>query len=197
MANIEIFDKIAGDYENPTRNYLFELFINEISQLELSGRLLDFGCGTGNVGIGLKEHFDAVCLLDPSVKMQEIIVDKINQYQLYNCYVSDIDLERDTNFNGSFDCIVVAQVLLHIPSHEQILTRLCSLLNDGGKLIIFDYIKNDKIKSQIVHNGFKVTELIELLETNQLKTQINKVIYQAEDALLGQPGELFMLVASN
>lgn len=197
MANLEIFDKIADSYETETRLNIFNLCVEEINKLEVSGRLLDFGCGTGNLGISLKDKFDAVCLLDPAPKMQEIIIDKIDQYQLYNCYISNIDLERDTDFNAKFDCIVVAQVLLHIPGYQQLLKKLSKLLTANGQIIIFDYHKNNEASSDIVHNGFDVNELSELFTNQGLVVDLNKTIYKADNALLGKYGELFMLTAHN
>ncbi|SEM51639.1 ubiE/COQ5 methyltransferase family protein [Mesobacillus persicus] len=45
-------------------------------------------------------------------------------------------------------------VLLHIPDTDKILQELFDILNNGGKLIIVDFDKNDKIHHPKVHNGF-------------------------------------------
>lgn len=197
MANIEQFNKMASRYETETRVKLFELFKNELQELSIHGNVLDFGCGTGNLGISIANSCESVCLLDPSASMRELLEQKITAQQLDNCYVSATDLEQDEKLEQKFDFIIIAQVLLHIPNYKQILRSLITNLNEGGSIVIFDYKKNNEVYSDIVHNGFELQELIEYITTCGLVYEQDKIIYKSDNILLGGSGELFMLVMSN
>ncbi len=52
------------------------------------------------------------------------------------------------------DIVLMSLVLLHIPDTKKILQELFNILNDGGKLMIVDFDKNDHISHPKVHNGF-------------------------------------------
>ncbi len=197
MANIEIFDKIATTYENDSRLKIFNLCLDNINKLDITGKLLDFGAGTGNLGLNLSSKFEFVDLLDPSVQMQEIIKSKNSSLNITNCRVLNTDLETDEYLQSDYDCIVVSQVLLHIPSYEQVLSKLIASLAVNGTLIIFDYVKNIDITSEIVHNGFDIIELCNVLKKYGISNVNHKIIYEDDQALLGSYGQLFMLTAAN
>ncbi len=197
MANIQIFDKMATTYENDSRLKIFNLCLENINKLDITGKLLDFGAGTGNIGLNLSSKFESVDLLDPSVQMQEIIKSKISSLNITNCRVLNTDLETDEYLQNDYDCIVVSQVLLHIPCYEQVLNKLIASLLPGGTLIIFDYVKNDDVTSEIVHNGFNINELRNVLKKYGISHVNDKIIYEDDQALLGSYGQLFMLIASN
>ena len=48
----------------------------------------------------------------------------------------------------------MSQVLLHINDIGLILSKLYDILNKNGHLLIIDFYKNQKIVSDMVHNGF-------------------------------------------
>lgn len=193
MANIEQFNKIADKYQSEQRITLYELFTDELQALDVSGKLLDFGCGTGNLGISLSNKCDSVYLLDPSIRMRDICKQKISELRLDNCFVCGQNLEDGDRLDTIFDTIVIAQVLLHIPEYKSLLSKLVKYLNSNGQLIIFDYVRNEHVQSDIVHNGFVLEELIEYLQSKGLKYNFDKLIYSDENLLLGSQGDLFML----
>lgn len=193
MANIEQFNQIANNYQSEFRIALFELFKSELLKLEISGQVLDFGCGTGNLGVSIAGVCDSVCLLDPAPAMREIIARKIEL--LPNCYVAAQNFENGEQLNSKFDYIIVAQVLLHLPNYLVVLEQLISHLNVGGKLVIFDYLKNPQVSNRLVHNGFDIEQLIINLQALGVSVVEHRVIYEADNLLLGGYGKLFMLTA--
>lgn len=194
MANIEQFDKIANSYESQLRVKLLELFTKEMLELGVCGDILDFGCGPGNLGISLASNCDMVCLLEPSKEMQKLIKQKIDGLEVDNCYIQSANLELGDELGKTFDYIIVAQVLLHIPDYKQLLSLLPKYLNKGGSIVIFDYLKNEEVYNETVHNGFELDQLIEILKNGGLSYKSDKVIYSDDNILLGSKGELFMLV---
>lgn len=194
MANIEQFNTIANKYESEQRIALYELFNEQLQSINTGGKLLDFGCGTGNLGISLSSKFESVYLLDPSTEMRAICEQKILELGLDNCIVCSQNLEQDEQLDCTFDTIVIAQVLLHIPDYKLLLSELIKHLNNNGNLIIIDYVRNEHVQSDIVHNGFVLEELIEYLQSKGLKYNFDKLIYSDDNLLLGNEGKLFMLL---
>lgn len=195
MANIEKFDQMASGYATGVRVTLFEIFKAELIKLGVAGRVLDFGSGPGNLGISIANYCDSVCMLEPAPAMRDIIHQKIDFHRLENCYVTSANLEQGEELAGDFDYIVVAQVLLHIPEYQQLLAKLVSHLTDSGKLVIFDYLKNQQVKSDIVHNGFEINQLKAELTKLGLNNISHKLVYEDDNLLLGAHGELFMMIA--
>ncbi|WOO89528.1 class I SAM-dependent methyltransferase [Mollicutes bacterium LVI A0078] len=193
MANIEQFNTIANKYESEQRMALYKLFNEQLQAINTGGKFLDFGCGTGNLGISLSSKFESVYLLDPSTEMRAICEQKILELGLDNCLVCSQNLEVGEELECTFDTIVIAQVLLHIPDYKLLLSKLVKYLNSNGQLIIFDYVRNEHVQSDIVHNGFVLEELIEYLQSKGLKYNFDKLIYSDENFLLGSQGDLFML----
>ncbi len=195
MANIEKFDQMASKYESESRVQVMDIITAEVNKLNLSGTLLDFGCGTGNIGLSLASQFEHVYLLDPATKMQEIIRQKITSNKLENCSVLGDNLEEGNNLELKVDLIIIAQVLLHLPNYQDIISKLTLSLKPSGQLIICDYHYNPNVSNPLVHNGFKIDELGTLLEVNNF-TNINyHDIYEGNQALLGSYGKMFMLSA--
>jgi 2-polyprenyl-3-methyl-5-hydroxy-6-metoxy-1,4-benzoquinol methylase len=112
----------------------FSLFRSEIYDLIPRGtlRLLDVGCGTGELGqaakiqlgvqevIGIEIH-EPVARIAGS-KLDKVILGDVEQLQL--------DFEP-----GYFDCIVCADVLEHTIDPWQLLRRLSNLLSGDGSFI--------------------------------------------------------------
>lgn len=196
MANIEQFNKIADKYETEQRAGLLALFAKLVASNAVEGNLLDFGCGTGNLGLSLCHQFNEVYLLDPAVAMQTIVCNKIADNSLDNCYVLGDDLERDGMLDYSFNNIVIAQVLLHIPEYQVLLDKLYKCINPGGKIFIFDYYLNSNVSSALVHNGFDIEQLSSCLKGNGFKKITIEAVYEDDSLLLGGYGQLFMLQAN-
>ena len=76
------------------------------------------------------------------------------------------------------DIVLMSLVLLHIPDTEKILQELFNILNKGGKLIIIDFDKNDKINHPKVHNGFSHEELKKRLSEVGFESIEIKTFYQ-------------------
>lgn len=87
----------------------------------------------------------------------------------------------------------MVQVLLHIHDPEILLSRLYDVLNDGGHLLIVDFDKNEKVISDIVHNGFNQEELIDMMSAIGYKDIQSKTFYRASKIFMGQDASMFVL----
>jgi len=90
------------------------------------------------------------------------------------------------------DIIIMSLVLLHIPNTTKILQELFNILNDGGKLIIVDFDKNDKVNHPKVHNGFSHDKLKkQLLDAGFNSTEI-KTFHNWNQIFMKQDASMFI-----
>jgi hypothetical protein len=87
----------------------------------------------------------------------------------------------------------MAQVLLHIKNIEAVLSRLYDILNFEGHLIIVDFIKNDDIVSDMVHNGFDQKKLSDIMMKIGYKDIQTKTFYSGSKIFMGHDASLFIL----
>lgn len=121
---------------------------------------IDFGCGTGLVGMYLLKEFNSMLFLDTSQNMINPIKQKISDLNIQNADTLCFDFEKEGQSDIHDDYIFMAQVLLHINDVGLVLSRLYDVLNPGGHLLIVDFNKNEEIISYIVHNGLDRQEYI-------------------------------------
>ena len=197
MSNKEIFDRIAAQYDTPDRAHVAKLIAEAIGkELEHSETksAIDYGCGTGLVGLELLDRFQSVLFVDASPAMVEVLQSKLAQRGISKAKAdvlcSDFALE-DPGVKA--DYILLSQVLLHVKDYGSLLERLYSMLNSAGHLIIVDFDKNPSIDSDMVHNGFDQAALIELLKEIGFRAAAAKTFYHGEKIFMGQDASLFLL----
>ncbi|MDF2906292.1 MAG: methyltransferase type 12, partial [Herbinix sp.] len=166
MGNTDKFEMIANVYDTPERIHIAKVSAEAIREYLVNANdknAIDFGCGTGLVGMSLLEEFHSVLFLDTSQNMIQQMKQKITDLKIQNVDTLCFDLEQDAPTDIHADYIFMAQVLLHIQDIEFVLSRLYEVLNDGGHLLIVDFDQNDEIASDLVHNGFDQKELADLM----------------------------------
>ncbi|ACL19695.1 ubiquinone/menaquinone biosynthesis C-methylase UbiE [Desulfitobacterium sp. LBE] len=195
MGNTDKFEMIADRYDTPERVEIAKesaAAIREYLVEAKSKSAIDFGCGTGLVGMNLLNEFDSMLFLDTSQGMIEQIKQKIAGSNLQKATTLCFDFEKDSLAGLHADYIFMAQVLLHIPDVGLVLSRLYEVLKEGGHLLIVDFDKNEKVVSDQVHNGFEQTELVELMtEIGYRKIQTRTFYTGAK--FMGQDASLFIL----
>ncbi len=87
----------------------------------------------------------------------------------------------------------MAQVLLHINDFDIVLSRLYETLEKDGHLIIVDFDKNEKIASDMVHNGFDQAELTDVMSKIGYRDIQSKTIYTGSKIFMGYDASLFVL----
>lgn len=196
MGNTDIFDMMATEYDTPERVRIAKIISDAIRErLEdaENKKAIDFGCGTGLVGLNLVQDFKSILFLDSSPNMIEQINQKINEYHIANADTLCLDLEKERINNIRADYIILAQVLLHIMDIDPVLARLYEMLNAGGHIIIVDFVKNEAVVSDIVHNGFVQEELIEVMTKTGFKSSKFKPFYTGNKIFMNQDATLFLL----
>ncbi len=185
---------MAKRYDTEERMALAKVIEKEV-KLELqnskSKSLIDYGSGTGLVSLELAELVESILLVDSSKQMLEVAEAKIAQKGITNANVRYADFTKETP-ELKADIVFMSLVLLHIPDTTKIIQELFHILNDGGKLLIVDFDKNDNISHPKVHNGFSHDELKEkLAEVGFQSTEI-RTFYHGKQIFMNQDASMFI-----
>jgi len=143
--NADKFDRVAGDYERlharsiglsgEGSDYFAQ---NKLECLLRRGvaadaRVLDFGCGVGNVTAKLAQHFANVTGYEPSPKSAELARQRVPAAAIHD----DLGALADEHF----DVVVLSCVLHHVPLAERasLLRTVRRKLREGGRLFVFEH----------------------------------------------------------
>lgn len=192
-----VFEQMAKKYDTEDRIELAKVIIKEVrSELQNSKTksLLDYGSGTGLVSLEVADLVDSILLVDSSQQMLEVAKAKISHKGITNSKVLYTDFIEETS-KLKADIVLMSLVLLHIPDTKKILQELFNVLNNGGKLIIIDFDKNDKINHPKVHNGFSHEELKKTLSEVGFKSIEMKTFYHGNRIFMNQ--DAFMFISSS
>lgn len=198
MGNTDKFERIASIYDSDERVRIAKVSANAIREYLVDTEnksAIDFGCGTGLVGIDLLNEFGSMLFLDTSQNMIYQIERKIADLNIRNAATLCFDFEKEERSDLQADYIFMAQVLLHIPDVGSVLSRLYEVLNPGGHLVIVDFIKNEEVVSDLVHNGFDREKLVGLMTDIGYRKCQSKIFHTGSKIFMGQDASLFVLDA--
>ncbi|WP_174615590.1 class I SAM-dependent methyltransferase [Virgibacillus ihumii] len=189
-----VFEQLAKKYDTEERIELAKVIVKEVRP-ELrnseSKTLLDYGGGTGLVSLEVSDLVKSILLVDSSNGMLEAAKAKIAHKGIANAKVLYSDFtEESPELKG--DIALMSLVLLHIPDTKKILQELYNVLNDGGKLIIVDFDKNEKINHPKVHNGFSHDELKNKLSEVGFKSIEIRTFYHGDRIFMNQDASMFI-----
>ncbi len=196
MGNTDKFEMIANIYDTSERIQIAKVSSDAIREYLVDTKnknAIDFGCGTGLVGMNLLNDFNSMLFLDTSQNMINQIKQKISDFNIKNADTLCFDFEKDSRLDLHADYIFMAQVLLHINDIELILSRLYDVLNVGGHLIIVDFNKNEEIVSDMVHNGFDQENLTDIMIKLGYKDIQSKTFYTKSKIFMNHDASLFIL----
>lgn len=189
-----VFEQLAKKYDTEQRISLAKVIVKEV-RAELqncnSKTLIDYGSGTGLVGLELTDLVKSILLVDSSKQMLEVAQAKISERGITNSTTLFADFTQGTS-ELKADIVLLSLVLLHIPNTKNILKSLFNLLRDGGKLIIVDFDKNDKINHPKVHNGFIQEELVNDLSDIGFTSTNIKTFHHGSKIFMNQDASMFI-----
>lgn len=190
------FDLIAKRYDTEERIQGANIIADKLRtyiQNSAEKTAIDYGCGTGLVGLQLTDLFQSVLFIDSSGPMIEQLDQKIKAAGIENARTLCCDLAQAEQSGLQADYIILSQVLLHIKDTEVILSRLFHLLNTGGHLLIVDFNKEESIISDEIHNGFVQEELFALLKKIGFSKTKAETFHHGKNLLMNQEASLFIL----
>lgn len=120
--------------------------------------ILDFGCGTGCVGLPLLDHAKKVIFLDPSEAMLDILKEGLNGRTNYEIVHGTLDAFQCTE--NQLDVVTASLVLHHLDVAwcSEMLQRLCKMLKPGGRIYTQEFMPDtrpgwDEASAQEVFGG--------------------------------------------
>jgi ubiquinone/menaquinone biosynthesis C-methylase UbiE len=196
MGNTDKFEMIANIYDTSERIQIAKVSSDAIHEYLVdikSKNAIDFGCGTGLVGMNLLNDFNSMLFLDTSQNMINQIKQKIADFNIKNADTLCFDFEKEVRSDLHADYIFMAQVLLHIKDVELVLSQLYDVLNAGGHLLIVDFNENKEIVSDMVHNGFDQDKLSSIMTKIGYRNIQSKTFYTGSKIFMGHDASMFIL----
>jgi ubiquinone/menaquinone biosynthesis C-methylase UbiE len=142
-------------------------------------RVLDVGCGPGDLSIRISQQCHEVQGVDVTPEMIQIAEEKA-AFEPANVYFQQADA-CDLPFEDySFDTVMSVNALQTMIRPEMAIMEMSRVLKPGGELLLITYCYGDsslsdseslinwalKYGSQVVWQRFKLTQLVDLLQTN-------------------------------
>ena len=195
------FDNRAHDFDTPWRQARAKVIAEALKQTIRPeyASAMEFGCGTGLVGMELVNAFDSILFVDASREMVKMLREKIAM--LPKAKAQQIDLTREP-FEEQFDYIFSSMVLHHIGDTKGILRVLQERLNPGGMLALVDLNPVDprfhmEDPDFAGHHGFEPSKMAEWLTETGLSGVRTATIFEGVREMEGGdvPYSLFLATA--
>lgn len=122
--------KVLEDLE-PAKNY--SAWILELIAPHISGRILEVGAGRGTYSTYFAEH-GHLTALEPSEGQSATLRERLKDYPNAAVITAQLD---GTAAPGSYDTVVLLNVLEHIPDDRQALGDIHEALAPGGKVVLW------------------------------------------------------------
>lgn len=166
------WDDYANEWDaNPSvieySNKAFDSLCKFVNLQGLS--VLDFGCGTGLLAEKVALEASNVVAIDTSEKMIEVLNNKnIGNLQALALDINEGSVEELPILSSGFDVIIASSVCAFVPDYEATLSKLKSLLKQGGLFIQWDWLNNqdegigfsiDALESAYLNLGLSVVSI--------------------------------------
>lgn len=163
------FDLAAPSWDQPRRLQRTESFAaairSELAAQEHSpGRGLEYGCGTGALGLELRDLFQSLLLVDSSAGMIAQVEKKLDALNDPSVSAMRWNLADAPLPITEVNTVITALALHHIGALQTVLENIRRLLNPRGRLLIIDMDQDGGVWHQHQaefdgHHGFDRTEL--------------------------------------
>jgi ubiquinone/menaquinone biosynthesis C-methylase UbiE len=193
------FNSRAAEWDTPQRVKQAQRVaaaIEGVVALNSSMDVMEYGCGTGLVGLQLIVKVGSITFVDTSAGMLEVLSSKIGQEQQEKAKICNVDLSVDATFEGSFDLIFSSMTLHHIADYPSVIARFKSLLKPKGRLAIVDLVAEDGSfhgEGFDGHKGFDLAQLTQAIEASGL-TVIHSNVFMEIKRDNGRNYPLFIIV---
>ncbi len=160
--------------DNPIRVEMANAFSEEVKKnvkIGKDSRLMEFGCGTGLVGMALAPLADSILMIDTSRAMLSVLRDKVSGSNLRNIEILEGNIERLKIKKSSIDLIVSFMTLHHVKDIPGVLGAFRGLLKGRGSVIIGDLCREDggfHGAERVEHHGFDMDEIKKVFDMNDL-----------------------------
>ncbi len=134
----KIWDRLAANYDNNTGSTYKEAYRDSIARIKKllkgSERVLEIGCGTGIVSLGIAPQAGSVTGVDISPEMIGRAKAKAVSENVQNATFEIFDGYSLPFNDGSFDVVLLFNILYIVKEPETLLAEARRLLKPGGIL---------------------------------------------------------------
>ena len=174
MIAVDTYNKIAQEYDKEFGNdYSDTPYVDKFLNYLEGKKVLDIGCGVGNLTKYIMDKGFNVEGIDLSKEMLNIAKQKYSDIKFYEMNMKEITLRK------KYDGIMLAYSLFHLTKKEviEVLPKYYDLLNSNCKiLLILQYGQGERIVNEPLKEGLKIfinyysqDEIIEILKNNRFK----------------------------
>ena len=157
----DVFESTAQYYVKYRVRYPQELIdqIVETFSLDGKGRLLDLGCGTGELAIPLAEYFELVFALDPDEGMLKEGQKKAKKHINTNIEWQKKSSKDISSLSGKFRLVTMGGSF-HWMEQEQVLNQLYAMVEPGGGVAVSGGAKPLEFSSRASQKDKAIQEII-------------------------------------
>lgn len=151
-------------------------------------RVLEYGCGTGLLGLSLAPHVGRVTLADSSDGMLEVLGRKLAGGAAANATALKLDLEREPLPPERYDLVCSLLTLHHVRDLDRVLPLLRAALSSGGTLCVADLDAEDGSfhgPGAGVHHGFDRARLATRLRAAGFGEPAFRAVHEIERTVDG------------
>ncbi|MFM2485200.1 class I SAM-dependent DNA methyltransferase [Celerinatantimonas yamalensis] len=178
------FDRMANDWDkNRLKVERAKITAHKIKEIDFNSynSCIDFGSGTGLLGVQLKDTFTKIHLADSSTEMLNVARRKLAESKIAN--VETHHVNRLSDLTSKHSAIVTLMALHHIDNVKDFFVEAYGLLEQKGTLIIADLYEEDGSfhKHDLSfkgHNGFDVQVLSNVAESAGFKVEKLEQYYE-------------------
>jgi tRNA-Thr(GGU) m(6)t(6)A37 methyltransferase TsaA len=171
--------------------------VRESLPLAADWHILDVGCGTGLLGLGLAEAVAAVHGIDTAEGMVTQFLAKAGGHRGISAECRD--LIADPICEARFDAALSAMAFHHIPDTAAMLRSLATCLKPSGWLAIIDLAAEDgsfhPIDEPVPHHGFAAPAFTQLLENAGFADICLSEIHRIAKETRPEPYPIFLATA--
>jgi len=176
----DYFKNKAGDWDSPMKVEMAKKFVAEMLKnvnLDNEKKVLDYGCGTGLVGMELAHLVKSVVFLDNSAAMVNVLENKLgkafekHEYSSENIKVIMGDINK--YITKDIDVVFSLMALHHVEDVQAAFEHIsANILKPGGLLVIGDLKEENGSfhgEEKVPHNGFNIPNLAQQLEFSEME----------------------------
>lgn len=180
------FSKRAKEWDSPEKVEFAQKVAHEFeSILSQNGikiskdwNVMEFGCGTGNVGLNFAAKVNKLVGIDVSEGMLEVMEEKVKKLGYKNVKTVKLELSEKNTYPEKFNCILSSLTFHHIKDTAKMFQLLASHLEDDGILVFADLKKTEisqefhpkEVHEHVHHHGFDSEDLKKWLNAAGFKT---------------------------